>query len=74
MQMLDGRFTLSTEYQNNTSFVLGLKPKDNSVNMGFRVFANENGNIDFENFNGYTGDASWVKGYGILDTVLNEIF
>lgn len=46
------RVVLPIECKLNTAIVLGVEPK--SLWMDFRVFANTNGDINYENFNGYT--------------------
>lgn len=55
--MVNGRLVFPSQYKLSTVMVLGVIPlaiSPQSLWMSFRVFANEFGEIDFGNFNGYT--------------------
>lgn len=51
---------------NNTAAVYGLKPKNNAMNVDFRIFATNNGH-HLQNFNGYTGSIQWRCSDGHFD-------
>lgn len=64
----NGRFALPNEFKLNTVLILGIKPKKSSFEVNFRVFANDVGQIDPVNFNGYYGNATWGELESHIDT------
>lgn len=57
LHFTNGRVILPDDFKLNTILVVGIKPSG-SFKINFRIFANEDGQLDTENFNGYLGDAT----------------
>lgn len=63
----DGRYTIPEERKMNTVLIIGVHTSANYVSYDFRVNANESGEINERQFNGYDGTVLYNSNY---DTIL----
>lgn len=52
---------LPPKFNLNTSAVFAVIPDAGTAQMDFTVYANSNGNIDYDAFNGYGGNVTWPR-------------
>lgn len=60
LQMLNGSFVIPPEHQLNSTIILGIKPQSNEFKLQFKIFANKDGNIGKQTFNGYYSFITWT--------------
>lgn len=70
LQIQNGTMVVPPQYQFNSVILLGIKPSLDTFKIGFKIFANQDGNIDDEHFNGYYSFATWKRQDGGRDQLL----